>query len=97
MLTGRQKRFLRARANTLKTASQIGLEGLSAGVIGQIQNDLESRELVKVAVLRTSPLNAEDAAALAARNTNAEVVQIIGRKFVLFKKSAEKPSIELPD
>ena len=96
MLTGKQKRYLRSKANTLKTIVHIGKEGPGPKVIGQIGEVLESRELVKCSVLQNCPVKTKEAAGQAAELTNAEVVQTIGRKFVLYRRSQKKPVIELP-
>ena len=58
-------------------------------------NALEARELVKISVLDNNMLGAREAAEMLASRTGAEVVQVIGNKFVLYK-AAKKPVIELP-
>ncbi len=96
MITGKQKRFLRAKANTLKVMIHIGKEGISQGFITQMKDILEKKELVKASVLQTSPFKTKEAAAKTAILTESEVVQTIGRKFLLYKKSTENPVIVLP-
>jgi RNA-binding protein len=97
MLTGKQKRYLRSQANTLRAIVHIGKEGLGPKVVGQIKEDLESRELVKGSVLQSCPVKTKEAAAQAAELTGSEVVQTIGRKFVIYKRSEKKPVIKLPE
>ena len=58
-------------------------------------NALEARELVKISVLDNNMLGAREAAEMLASRTGAEVVQVIGNKFVLYR-AAKKPVIELP-
>ncbi|HPF57049.1 MAG TPA: YhbY family RNA-binding protein, partial [Clostridiales bacterium] len=50
----------------------------------------EARELIKGCVLETGPVTATEAAAILAEKTNSEVVQVIGRRFVLYRKNKDK-------
>jgi len=61
-----------------------------------VHNALEARELIKVSVLDNNMLSAAEAAELLGSRTGADVVQVIGNKFVLFRQSKTKPVIELP-
>ncbi|CAM3730325.1 ribosome assembly RNA-binding protein YhbY [Alicyclobacillus pomorum] len=96
VLTGKQKRFLRAQAHHLSPAMQIGKGGITAGVIEQVEQDLESHELMKISVLETSPLSRDEVAEILVEETGAEWVQSIGRTVVLYRKSTENPQIQLP-
>lgn len=97
MLTGKQKRYLRSKANTLSTGIQTGKDGISQSVIIQLKEILENNELVKVSVLLTSPTSSKEAALKTAQITKAEVIQTIGRKFILYKRAEENPAIVLPE
>ena len=57
---------------------------------------LEARELIKMNVLDNTMIGAKEAAGILADRTGADVVQIIGNRFVLFRVSKKKPVIELP-
>ena len=59
-------------------------------MIEAVDSALEKRELIKISVLETSELTARDAAEFLSVATGAEVIQCIGRKFVLYRKSEEK-------
>ena len=74
---------------------QIGKGGITDETVKQLANALEARELIKVKVLETSPVTAREAAEEVAEATGAECVQVIGNKFVLYKRSEKKPKIEL--
>lgn len=74
---------------------QIGKGGITDETVKQLANALEARELIKVKVLETSPYTAREAAEEVAEATGAECVQVIGNKFVLYKRSEKKPKIEL--
>ncbi len=95
MLTGKQKRYLRSLAEQSPAIFQIGKDGLSDNLIITVDNALRKRELVKVKVLKNSPYDLEELAFDLAMNTRSELVQIIGRTFLLYKE-AEQPKIKLP-
>ena len=95
MLTGKQKRFLRHEAHHLNAIFQIGKDALSDNLIEQVDHAIEARELVKISVLKNSPVDIEETAFDIARLTDSELVQIIGRTIVLYRPS-RNPKIVLP-
>ena len=95
MLNSKQRAYLRSLATGLDTIFQIGKGGVSEETCIQIAAALEARELIKARVLDNSGYTAREAAEMLASRTGAEVVQVIGNKFVLYK-AAKKPVIELP-
>ncbi|MDF2874257.1 MAG: RNA-binding protein [Sporomusa sp.] len=95
-LTGKQKRFLRALGSTLEPVVQIGKGGVVDSVIESAVQVLTVREIIKVRVLQNSPEEPKTAIAALARATGAELVQVIGRNGLLYKKNEEKSKIELP-
>jgi len=96
MLTSKQRAYLIKLASNQKAIFQIGKGGVNENMLKQLDDALEARELIKVNVLETCEYTPRDAAEGAAAALNAEVVHVIGRKFVLFRKSVKKPKIELP-
>jgi len=96
MLTGKQKRYLRSKAMTMDALYQIGKEGLGDHFMKQIDDALEARELIKIKILKNSAEEAEEAGASLAGELGAELVQTIGRCIVLYRRSKNKPKIELP-
>ena len=96
MLTGKQRRFLRAMGTAVDPIIQIGKAGIGDAVIRQLDEALESRELVKVRVIANSPLEKEEVAPTLAEAVNAEIVQAIGRNLLFYRRSEKKPTIELP-
>ena len=92
MLTSKERAALRARANTLPVILQVGKLGLSETLRQQLDGALTARELVKGGVLEHAPLTAKEAAQELAAQTGSEVVQVIGSKFVLYRKNPEKPA-----
>lgn len=96
MISGKQRSYLKALANTIDPIFQIGKNGISESFLKQVDEALEAREIVKVNVLNNSSLETKEAAELVANSLNAEFVQSIGNKFVIYKESKENKKIELP-
>jgi RNA-binding protein len=96
MLTGKQKRFLRAEAHHLKPIFQVGKIGVNDNMIVQISEALEKRELIKVSLLQNCIEDKDEVAEAIAARTDAHVVQIIGSTIVLYKASRENKQIKLP-
>jgi RNA-binding protein len=97
MLTGKQKRYLRAMGSTLDPVVQIGKAGVIPSLIQSASDALLARELIKVRVLRNSPEEPGEAINALAQATGAEMVQVIGHNGLLYKHNPEKPRIELPE
>lgn len=95
MLNGKQKRYLRGLASTEKAIFQIGKDALSDNLIEQVNNAIDKRELVKISVLKNSPVDIKETAFDLARLTDSELVQIIGRTIILYRQ-AKEPKILLP-
>lgn len=90
-MTGKERAEWRKQANTLPAIFQIGKDNLSDALIEGVDAALKKRELIKLSVLETSDLSAREAAGLLAEKLQAEVIQCIGRKFILYR---EKPDEE---
>ena len=84
MLTSKQRAALRKAANGLDPVFQVGKGEIDEALIKSTADCLAARELIKMRVLETSVYSAKEAAALLAEQTGAEVVQVIGAKFVLY-------------
>ncbi len=95
MLTPKQRAYLRSLAQKENALFQIGKSGVTPEFIQSTDDALEKRELIKISVLNNCEEELADAAEKTASRTHSEVVQIIGRKFVLYRAS-RKPHIELP-
>ena len=89
-LTGRQVRQLRSLAHHLDPVVMIGKGDISDGIITQASDSLEAHELIKCSVLDSSMLTAREAADDLAQALGAEVVQVIGRRFSLYRASSRK-------
>ena len=95
MINSKQRAKLRAIANSYDTIFQIGKAGISAETIAQTDGALTARELIKLRVLETSPLTAREAAQELAEKTKADIVQVIGGRFVLYRRNPKEPKIEV--
>ena len=87
MLTGKQRAYLRSLAAGLDTIFQFGKGGVSGEAVSQLSNALEARELIKCRVLGNSGLDAYETANELASLLHAEVVQVIGTRFSLYRPS----------
>lgn len=95
MLNSKQRAYLRKLAQKLDPVFQIGKEGVTPEVIKAVDDVLEARELVKLNVLKTCTDDLRTVADKVAERSHSECVQMIGRRFVIYR-AAEKPVIELP-
>ena len=89
-MTGRERAELRKQANTLTAIFQIGKENITEPLVEAVDAALKKRELIKLSVLETSELSAKEAAEQLAAATDAEVIQCIGRKLVLYREKEEE-------
>lgn len=96
MLNSKQRAYLRSLANPIDTILIVGKGGIDADVVRQADDALTARELIKGKVLETSPVRAHEAADAIAAETSAETVQVIGSKFVLYRRNDKEPKIILP-
>lgn len=96
MLTSKQRAYLRSLANSIDTIVMVGKSGMSAELVKQADDALTARELIKGRALETAPLSPREAAEELAKETNSEVVQVIGTRFVLYRRHPKEPKIVLP-
>lgn len=86
-LTGKQKRFLRAEANTMSPIFQIGKNGLTVEMVKEFEDSLDNKELMKVQLLQNTDWTTGEAASFIEENSDITVVQKIGKVLVLYKPS----------
>ena len=96
MLTGKQRSYLKSIANNLDPLFQMGKNGLTENFIKQVDEALELREIVKINVLKNCFEDPKDIANELVEELNAEFVQSIGRKIVIYRESEENKEIVLP-
>ena len=95
MITSKQRSQLRGLAMQEDTIIQIGKGGITDSVIESVAAALKARELVKGRVLENSMLTAREACDALCEACKADPVQVIGTRFVIFKRNPNAPKIEL--
>lgn len=95
-MTSKQRAYLRGLANTVDPIVHVGKGGVSDAMKKQADDALTARELIKGRVLETAPESVRDVAAEIAASVDAEVVHVIGRTFVLYRRNEKEPKITLP-
>ena len=96
-MTSKQRSYLKGLAMNLDPIFQIGKSSLTPEVTQAVSEALEARELVKITVLKNCLDDGREIAAILAERTHSEVVQVIGKKIVLYREGKkEKKKIELP-
>ena len=97
MLTSKQRAHLRSIAQSYNQIFYIGKLGVTDEIINQLEHAINARELIKIGVQENCEYNAREAADIIAPQLEADVVAVIGRKFVLWRRSRDpkKRVIEL--
>jgi len=94
-MTSKQRAYLRSLATGIQPIFQVGKSDVSDNMVEQISNALEARELIKINVLKNSLYTPAEAGEIIAEATGAELVTVIGNRFVLYRRSEKDPKIEL--
>lgn len=95
LLTSKQRAKLKSIAATTETILQVGKGGVGEQLVKQVDDALTARELVKLRALETAPEEPGELAQALAEATGSQVVQVIGRRLVLYRKNPKKPVILL--
>lgn len=96
MLTSKQRAYLRSLANSIDTVVMVGKGGISEQIFKTADEAITARELIKGKVLESCELSVREVADSIATEINADVVQVIGTKFVLYRRNDDEPTIVLP-
>lgn len=94
-MTSKQRAYLKGLAMNITPAFQIGKASLTPEFTKSILDLLEARELIKISVLKNCSDDPKELAEVLSERTHSEVVQVIGKKIVLYKESKNKKKIEL--
>ena len=89
------KKESHTNGQAMETILQVGKGGIADSTITQVDDALTAREMIKLRVLETSPVTSREAAQMLAERLNAEIVQVIGMRFVLYRRNRKNPQIEL--
>ena len=95
-MTSKQRSYLKGLAMTMDPSFQLGKSSLTPENTQAIAEALEARELIKINVLQNCADDPNELAQIVAERTHSQVVQVIGKKIVLYKESKNKKKIELP-
>jgi RNA-binding protein len=97
MLTSKQRAYLKSLAMTLDPIILLGKASLTTELEKNVDEALAKRELIKVGVLKNCDDDPKEIAQMLAEHTRSEVVQVIGKKIVLYRQGKDKNrKIELP-
>ena len=95
-MTSKQRAYLKSLASKLDPIFQVGKSSLTPELTAAIGEAFNNSELIKVAVLKNCMDDPKEIAQTVADRTHSQVVQVIGKKFVLYKPDQDKPKIQLP-
>lgn len=95
-MTSKQRAYLKGLAMNIDAIYQVGKSSLTPEITKGINDALEARELVKISVLKNCMDDPKEIAGMVAERTNSEIVQVIGKKIILYRESKEKKKIILP-
>lgn len=95
-MTSKQRAYLMSLASTLDPIFQIGKSSLTPEITSAIEECFNTHELIKINVLKNCFDDPKEMAYMLAERTKSQVVQVIGKKIVLYKENKENKKIELP-
>lgn len=96
-MTSKQRAYLMSLASNLNPIFQIGKSSLTPELTEAIGEAFNNRELIKIAVLKNCFDDPKEIAQIVAERTHSQVIQVIGKKIVLYKPDKDKPQIKLPE
>ena len=95
-MTSKQRSYLKSLASTLEPIFQIGKSSLTPEVTGAIGEAFNKRELIKISVLKNCLDDPKEIAQVLGERTHSEVVQVIGKKIILYRPAKKNAKIKLP-
>ncbi|MBR3761576.1 MAG: ribosome assembly RNA-binding protein YhbY [Lachnospiraceae bacterium] len=95
-MTSKQRAYLMSLASNLDPVFQIGKSSLTPEITAAVEECFNTHELIKIAVLKNCFDDPKEMAYMLAERTRAQVVQVIGKKIVLYKENNDNKKIELP-
>ena len=97
ILRGKQRRHLRGLGVHLQPVVFVGKKAITGGVLDEIRDALRAHELIKVRLLEAAGPDRKTIARELAERTESELVQVLGRTVLLYRRGEEEPRIEFPD
>ena len=96
-MTSKQRAYLKGLAMNLTPVLQLGKSGVTPENTASVEEALEARELIKINVLQNCLEDPKEMAQMLSERTHSAVVQVIGKKIILYRpKKKGKPKRELP-
>jgi RNA-binding protein len=95
-MTSKQRAYLKGLAMNINPIFQVGKSSLTPEFVTAIDEAFNTRELIKIAVLKNCFDDPNEIAQMIAERTHSQVVQVIGKKIILYKPDKKNPKIELP-
>lgn len=95
-MTSKQRAYLKGLAMNIEPVFQVGKSGLTPEITEAVLEAYNTRELIKLAVLKNCLEDPKEIAAVIAERTHSQVVQVIGKKIVLYKENKDHKKINLP-
>jgi len=95
-MTSKQRAYLKGLASKLDPIFQVGKSSLTPELTTAIGESFNNNELIKIAVLKNCMDDPREIAQMVAERTHSQVVQVIGKKFILYKPDRDNPKIILP-
>ena len=95
-MTSKQRAYLKGLAMKLDPVFNVGKSSITPEFTSAIAEVLETREIIKISVLKNCLDEPREIAEVLAERTHSQVVQVIGKKIVLYKESKDNKKIELP-
>ncbi len=95
-MTSKQRAYLRSLASNITPIFQVGKASLTPEIVTAVDEALEKRELIKISVLKNCFDDPNELADIVAERTRSQVVQVIGKKIVLYRPAKKNPKIQLP-
>ncbi len=96
VMTSKQRAYLKSLANNISPIFQVGKSSLTPELTEAVAEAFHNNELIKIAVLKNCMDDPKAIADMVAERTHSQVVQVIGKKIVLYKPDKDKPKIQLP-
>ncbi len=96
LMTSKQRAYLKGLAMNTEPIFQVGKSSITPEYVEAVSEAFNTKELIKLTVLKNCMDDPKEIAETLAGRTGAEVVQVIGKKIVLYKANKDKPKILLP-
>ena len=96
-MNSRQRAYLSSLASSMTPIFQIGKASLTPEIVTALDEALEKRELIKVSVLKNCADDPKEIASMIGERTHSEVVKVIGKKMIFYRKPKKNPKINLPE